>query len=207
MTDQPQWEGPNGPWNKIQTNSDYVFAIDHAVPEWLMTSIENQFYRVPMEWNHYSHPGGNPFFGRTFYNQRTGQNDQAPWGVYALLDLFKYHVLKAVDSSAEFVDLVRINLNGYPRGYAGNRHVDFDDDIRIWSLLYYVNDSDGPTRFYRAPGSDEIVNDVEAKRGRLLMFPSCYDHCAVAGTGDLRQTINFGVRINSLLSERACVGI
>lgn len=206
MEEQQTWAGPNGPWAQIETNTDYIFAIDNAVPEWLQKSIDNQFYRIPMEFNHYSHPGARPFFGRTFYNNRTGQNEQAPWAVYALLDLIKYQVLPAVDSTAEFLNLLRINLNGYPATYAGSRHVDYDDDVRIWSILYYVNDSDGPTRFYKKVGDPTPAIDAEAKKGRLLMFPSCYDHQALAGSGDLRMTLNFAIAINSQLNELAYAG-
>lgn len=206
MNEQPQWEGPNGPWNRIETNIDYVYAIDNAVPEWMIKSLEEQFYRVPMEWNHYSTPASKPFFGRTFYNNRTGQNEQAPYGVYALFDLIKYHVIKAVDPEAEFVDLMRINLNGYPRGFGGSRHVDYDDDVRIWSVVYFLNDSDGDTRFWKAPGSPEIVIDAGNVKGRLLMFPACYDHEALAPNKDLRLTLNFCFRMNSKLNELAYIG-
>jgi len=207
MEEQNSWTGPNGPWNQIETNTDYIFSIDNAVPEWLQKSIDDQFYRLPLEFNHYSHPGARPFFGRTFYNQRTGQNQEAPWGIYALINLIKFHVLPAVDSRAQFLDLLRINVNAYPATYAGSKHVDFDDDVRIWSVLYYVNDSNGPTRFYKSFSDDTPVIDAEAKKGRLLMFPACYAHQALAGSGDLRMTINFGIAIDSLLNDKAYSGI
>ena len=205
--EQPQsWSGPTGPWNSITTNSDYIFVIDNAVPEWLIKSIDEQFYRVPMEWNHYSYPGSKPFFGKTWYNQRTGQSEQAPWAVYALGDLIRHQVLPAVAGDAQFQHYVRINLNAYPRGYDGGAHVDFDDDVSLWSVLYFVNDSDGTTRFYKSPTDMTPLIDAEAKKGRILMFPACYQHQALAGTGELRMTVNYGMRIQSILNEIAYAG-
>ena len=48
--------------------------------------------------------------------------------------------------------------------------------------------------------------DAEAKKGRILMFPACYQHQALAGTGELRMTVNYGMRIQSILNEIAYAG-
>ena len=201
------YAGPTGAWNRIETKTDYIYKIDGAIPEWLIKSVEDQFWRVPMEWNHYSVPGGKPFFGRTFYNSRTQQNEQAPWAVYALLDAIKGHIIPAIDAEAEYIDLLRINVNGYPRTFGGARHVDYDDDVRTWSCIYYINSSDGPTRFWKSPHSHEPVFDVDATRGSFLIFPACYDHEAIApNVTDFRMTLNYCFRMNSKLNEPAYAG-
>lgn len=48
-------------------------------------------------------------------------------------------------------------------------HIDTDSDTAM-SAVYYVNDSDGPTRFFDHSGN--VMQVVEPKRGRLVLFPS-----------------------------------
>jgi hypothetical protein len=54
-------------------------------------------------------------------------------------------------------------------------HIDTDSDTSM-SAVYYVNDSDGPTRFFDQNGN--ITHTVEPKRGRLVLFPSNTFHAS-----------------------------
>ncbi len=48
-------------------------------------------------------------------------------------------------------------------------HID-TDSITAMSAVYYVTDSDGPTRFFDKEGN--VTHTVEPKKGRLVLFPS-----------------------------------
>jgi hypothetical protein len=68
-------------------------------------------------------------------------------------------------------------------------HIDTPDPNAM-SLVYYVNDSDGPTRFFDDAGN--IIQEVEPKKGRLAMFPSNIPHassCPIASKQ--RIVVNF----------------
>jgi len=51
-------------------------------------------------------------------------------------------------------------------------HID-SDDLKTITYLYYVNQSDGPTKFY-PDNADKI--EIEGKMGRLVKFPSSLLH-------------------------------
>ena len=50
-------------------------------------------------------------------------------------------------------------------------HYDYRDD-NINTMLYYINDSDGNTVFYTDETATTILQEVEPKKGRLVIFPS-----------------------------------
>lgn len=65
------------------------------------------------------------------------------------------------------------NLSNYNENLHQPIHVD-SDNRNFVSMLYYVNDSDGGTMFFDE--NDKIVEKIEAKKGRLVIFPSTIKH-------------------------------
>ena len=53
-------------------------------------------------------------------------------------------------------------------------HVDIDN-TKHYTLLYYVIDSDGPTKFYNG---DNVFKQVEPKKGRAVIFPGDIYHAS-----------------------------
>ena len=54
-------------------------------------------------------------------------------------------------------------------------HIDHTDPKAL-SMVYYINDSDGPTRFFDNDGN--IIQTVQPKKGRLVLFPSNIAHAS-----------------------------
>ena len=88
--------------------------------------------------------------------------------IYPFLDIAnKNRVIRAVS----FLQLPR--HDNTPNG----KHIDLDGQNTI--CLYYVNDSDGGTVFYKG---DKIVKRIEAKKGRCVIFDGNILHSGVSPT-------------------------
>lgn len=68
-------------------------------------------------------------------------------------------------------------------------HIDIAN-AEYLSMVYYVNDSDGPTRFFDNDGN--IIQTVEPKKGRAVLFSSNIPHASSCPiTSKHRIVINF----------------
>jgi hypothetical protein len=72
-------------------------------------------------------------------------------------------------------------------------HYDFYDD-NIDTMIYYVNDSDGNTIFYADEKANTILQEVEPKKGRIVIFSSKTLHAATRPKENhTRIVINFNM--------------
>jgi hypothetical protein len=70
-------------------------------------------------------------------------------------------------------------------------HIDSNDPHTV--LLYYVNDSSGPTIFYDK--NFNVVNEISPKRGRIVVFDgSIYHSSSPPQTNTHRCVINFNLK-------------
>ena len=73
-------------------------------------------------------------------------------------------------------------------------HVDLEDQngkvMPHWVLLYYVNDAEGDTIFYKDDKTTEIKR-VSPKRGRIAFFDGSIYHCGSRSENTSRSVINF----------------
>lgn len=114
--------------------------------------------------------------------------------------------------SFSFNDLVRIKVNFglnqpfYPKDSFGPPHV--DGDIK-WTMIYYINDSDGDTILFnenveffngyddygmidyskKVPKEYTILTRVQPKQGRILLFRGDQYHAGTPPTKNLSRTI------------------
>jgi hypothetical protein len=75
-------------------------------------------------------------------------------------------------------------------------HIDFLYPHTV--LLYYVNDSDGPTIFYHKQKNNhfEIIDEVTPKKGRIVIFDGgTYHSSTPPQKNDCRCVINFNLNI------------
>ncbi len=72
-------------------------------------------------------------------------------------------------------------------------HIDFDLPHTV--MIYYVNDSDGPTVFFEKEENKFVkVNEIEPKRGRFLIFDgNCYHASTPPRKNSTRCVINFNL--------------
>jgi len=73
-------------------------------------------------------------------------------------------------------------------------HIDLSDPHTV--LLYYVNDSSGPTIFYDE--NLKVVNEVSPKKGRMVVFDgSIYHSSSPPQINSHRCVINFNLKPNT----------
>tara|TARA_Y100000004_G_C8766959_1_gene349052 strand:+ start:59 stop:667 length:609 start_codon:yes stop_codon:yes gene_type:complete len=88
-------------------------------------------------------------------------------------------VLKYIPYNVLKIDTIRHNLTFNHRGTGSPNyqtiHKDHDDE-NMYSLLYYVNDSDGDTLFFEENGKEK--NRVSPKRNRATLYKSSEFHAA-----------------------------
>lgn len=72
------------------------------------------------------------------------------------------------------------------------KHVDLPKHpTPYYSMVYYVNDSDGPTVLYHDDGSEMVR--CEPERGSIIIFDGNIQHHASKPTRDIRCVMNFCV--------------
>jgi len=72
-------------------------------------------------------------------------------------------------------------------------HLDFDLPHMV--MIYYINDSDGPTVFFKKEKDKFVkINEVEPKRGRFLIFDGKTYHASTPPKkNNIRCVINFNL--------------
>ena len=171
---------------KSLTYNQMIKIYDNIFPQWLETQGEQQFYRFPMEYNHYTREGNPAFFGRCLFNRRTGVNVDPPYFVTALCDYIRLELVPHMDPSAQFLGFERVIINGQTGGMAPGRHTDFDHDPRYWTGVYFLEGQSGDLELYPESG----VERIEFQKHRLAVFNSGIEHQALAPElGDWRMTI------------------
>jgi len=96
--------------------------------------------------------------------------------------------------------LFRAKVNYYPQcnymkeGDYNTPHNDMDHPHQV--LLYYVNDSDGPTYFF--DDDYKIVKVVEPKKGRFILFDGCITH---ASSFPVKSHFRVGLNVDCLINN------
>ena len=187
-------------------NND-IKVFDKVIPDGYADAIEEDLLQQEFPW-YYIDDVTNPDYGNNSgLSHVVFNHGKQPLEYYPFLKPLVYAIAEANGKPLEQLFRIRIGFlpkTDEPEYEYNTPHVDF-----FWShytACYYVNDSDGPTRFYKSNTDNTPMIDAEAKKGRILMFPACYQHQALAGTGDIRMTVNFAIRINTMLNDIAYAG-
>ena len=61
-----------------------------------------------------------------------------------------------------------------------------DLSIDHYTMLYYIHDTDGPTRFYKG---DRVFKEVQPKKGRAVIFPGDIKHSSSIPIKNIRRMI------------------
>lgn len=96
---------------------------------------------------------------------------------------------------AELKFLYRIKAGMFVRNQTDKPHIPHVDlkNNKHYTLLYYVIDSDGPTRFY---DGDKVIREVEPKKGRAVIFPGDMYH---SSSSPRKHSNRITININFLI--------
>lgn len=94
--------------------------------------------------------------------------------------------------SIDPMSLMRIRVAITPQAKANDikaRHI--DNDIPHWAALFYLNDSDGDTVFWKGGVGDEIIERVTPKSNRVVIFDgSTYHSSSSPCDAEFRAVVN-----------------
>jgi hypothetical protein len=106
-------------------------------------------------------------------------------------------IIRELNLDEELLSRIKINML-LPRDvdYMWHTpHVDSTDKHTV--LLYYVNDSDGPTYFFEEKydgtikNSCTIMQEIEPEKGKYIIFDGNHFHASSQPSNNLRSVINF----------------
>ena len=96
---------------------------------------------------------------------------------------------------------IKTKMNLMDKSFEGKFHPPHTDHTLqgVFSLIYYIKDSDGPTRFFNKSDTDPMpwkdlveIGQVEPKKGRAVLFPSNIMHTGTCPVEhDNRLSINY----------------
>ena len=87
-----------------------------------------------------------------------------------------YEAIYKYDKNLRIHDILRIRGTMFIKNQNEGAHVPHRDlRQKHTTMVYYVNDSDGPTNIYDSK-TFEITHQVEPKKGRALIFPGTVYH-------------------------------
>jgi hypothetical protein len=184
----------------LNCDERFLFVIDDFLPEWLIGVIDSRMQNEPWWLGHYgdvqdiSHT---PIFGASYVTNggQTGSIGNAPKEIPYVVTLLQDAVQQELPNRIpgwNYRRLFRARSNGQMPGQGTGPHTD-GAGKGLWSAVYHINDSDGPTRFFRTNLETKTLDtfDVEFKKGRLTVFPSYYYHQGLAPTKNWRMSFGF----------------
>lgn len=197
-----------GPLDNVYARPHNIIVHDDLFDPIVTKYIEKTLAPYPMSYGHQTYGGkqdNNRFFGRIFFwdgwqEDFNGRNMPGP------VDFVSYYLLnwscKLVHEKASYIDIHRYILNGQAVGQDTTIHIDDATDPTKWTFIYYVNDSDAGTVFYTNMEEEQAFMKVQAKKGRMVCFPSSYAHRAEAPTLEgtkkgWRQTLTSILKIHT----------
>jgi Rps23 Pro-64 3,4-dihydroxylase Tpa1-like proline 4-hydroxylase len=104
-----------------------------------------------------------------------------------------HHLMLTENVDTTEIMRIKANLNipvpNYPKGHHYAVHKDYPKDTGHITAIYYVNDSQGDTKFFSPSG--EVIDKVSPKKGRLVYFDGDTYHAGCPPKDNLRCVINF----------------
>lgn len=198
-----------------------IIEIDNVIPEALQSTIESILLKdeaFPVYYNNrtvnYIEGGDN---SDLYWDKNTKDAPQFVHAIvknecqtseyWSVLRPMLYFLIAKVDKEL-VVDRCKINVNYPHNAFKENEYYPPHKDpsqSKSYSAIYYVNDSDGDTLFFKEPlehkfdGEYEVIQRVTPKKGKLVFFPSNVVHCGTPPRqSDVRCVINF------ILKEKEC---
>lgn len=179
---------------------------DDVIPEQSQISLEELFLGPHFHWHlnkntiddenlRYGYPDLPQFIHKFIM----GKEYLSPYVKYVLTELCWQDTLNKLSLQEEkYVMRMKANLIMPISSIVQHPpHTDLPEDVRHIVMLYYVNDSDGPTIIFEKDGeSFTPVEKIDPKRGRFLVFDGSNYHASSTPTKNPRCVINFNLTNN-----------
>ena len=183
----------------LNCDDNFLFVIDDFFPDWLVSVIDSRMQSEPWYLGHYGDVGNishTSIFGAS-YVTNGGQTSfsnapkEIPYVVTLIQDAIQRELPRRIPGW-NFRRLFRARSNGQMPGQETGSHSD-GAATGLWSVVYHINDSDGPTSFFKTNFETSAIEkkDIEFKKGRMIIFPSYYWHQGGAPTKGWRMTFGF----------------
>lgn len=197
------YEGMEWELNALEPNLDLLVVNDDVIPDWLANTASRQMQHIEWVYKEGSYPGGKKFFTKTFYDVALNLHDrECPNIIYDIADMMHEKVGEFLEPEAKVDNFLRVMANGQLPDTPADIHQDLIHGSQTaWSLIYYANDSDGGTKFY-ANDFKTVVKEVEFKKGRIVIFPSCWHHQGVAPSNSWRISLGYIFDIKTYLNAK-----
>ena len=79
-------------------------------------------------------------------------------------------------------------------GQHHNSHID-NSEIPHMVILYYVNDADGDTFFFKGENDNEIIHRETPERGKMVIFNGSQYHASSPPSKNFRMTLNINYEL------------
>lgn len=176
---------------KYQDEIEKILLKTQSCPWYLVQDISYQtsdaeFKQITKQFTAFSH---------VFKNHQGPQSK-----IYDFLTPLVYQACEQVNFAVNDIVMARSFLQLPNTNGVNNPHIDFKDQHLV--LLYYVNDSQGPTVLYNETFPQVPVEEVnqrtltvktriEPKKGRCVFFDGLTYHSSSGPTDDVRCVVNF----------------
>ena len=165
-----------------------IKVIDNVVSDIYQQKIEDLI--SSMEWYFlegitFGNQTEDPHTG--FVNGIFDEFDQIRKGQTDFLLPLLYEGITKYKRDAVLKDLYRIRAVMWVKDQNKEVHLPHTDlDFEHHTMVYYVNDTDSPTRLYR---DNRVFKEVQPKKGRALIFPGDTQHSSSSPTKSSRRMI------------------
>ena len=162
-----------------------IRIYDNFLPIWLHERVKEQLLNPYFNWHfpgYLDAPGdiNKASFSNIPYVVNKTENFEGCDAVRYALDCWLYE-----NRNFFQIDyLSRCLINLYTAGQNSGWHRDIVDEDNVYSLIYYVNESDGGTEF-------ETGERVDQKENRFVFFKSTELHSPISSTVPRRVNINW----------------
>ena len=180
-----------------------IKVIDNFVSSLYQDYIEEMFAGNEYKWGYlggitYGAPDGQPFDGEDdnsgFTSSIFNSQDHVRQRETDFLLPLLYEGISKYDKGAKLKELYRIRAVMWIKNQnKGPHHPHCDLHIKHHTMVYYVNDTDAPTRLYK---DNRVFKEVQPKKGRALIFPGDTQHSSASPTkSSCRMILNYNFLI------------
>ena len=165
-----------------------IKVIDNVVSDIYQQKIEDLI--SSMEWYFlegitFGNQTEDPHTG--FVNGIFDEFDQIRKGQTDFLLPLLYEGIAKYERGSVLKYLYRIRAVMWIKNQNKEPHLPHNDlDMEHYNMVYYVNDTDAPTRLYK---DDKVFKEVQPKKGRALIFPGNIKHSSASPTRSNRRMI------------------